>query len=561
MARDRAYQYVHHHEECRTRMEALMREDAGFRHRVENADIRMTQRIADVLERRDREEHERKRPRFAPEQPNGSAQDHNVKGHPPEIAEKVQSESQGGTSSSGIPTEEDVVIGDDMGIPLATDDVMGSEAKRKKEEEEDSGAPKATRQKLECVFHLEGKTEFDVSEIFSRPRVCPIARDLSLRAGFSLNSETKDTHTDKSWNFLHKKEQARLMTLLAKRPSQLLVVSLPSEMFMSQQRTGRVGTMQEEIDQGVLLLRVAVRVCRFQMKSGRHFIFEHPREASSWADPELAALMHDNSVEVVDLDQCMYGLETKDEVGMGPVRLPTRLLTNMKTARVVLSKRCNHQHRHVQTLDNNVKLTKEYPEELCRAILETLRLERGDEVRSDRLEVSGGFCGGLDKDEDLEIKDELHEEVEDLTLQWFDDRTGQPLDPAKVRLGRAREYEKLTQREVYEPVLRTNAMKSKDAKFIRTKRVDTQKGDDVRCRFVGQEIAAGDPRTDLFASTPPLFLARTVVSMVAWERTRPWSLMALDVSCAFLYAKVHGRSTSSSPQRIRWQQKGSTWVA
>ena len=101
-----------------------------------------------------------------------------------------------------------MVIGDDMGIPLATDDVMGSEAKRKKEEEEDSGAPKATRQKLECVFHLEGKTEFDVSEIFSRPRVCSIARDLSLRAGFSLNSETKDTHTDKSWNFLHKKQQA-----------------------------------------------------------------------------------------------------------------------------------------------------------------------------------------------------------------------------------------------------------------------------------------------------------------------------------------------------------------
>ena len=74
-----------------------------------------------------------------------------------------------------------------------------------------------------------------------------------------------------------------------------------------------------------------------------------------------------------------------------------------------------------------------------------------------------------------------------------------------AQVGRAREFEKLTQREVYEPVLRTNAMKSKDAKFIRTKWVDTQKGDDVRCRFVGQEIAAGDPRTDLFASTPPWF--------------------------------------------------------
>ena len=60
----------------------------------------------------------------------------------------------------------------------------------------------------------------------------------------------------------------------------------------------------------------------------------------------------------------------------------------------------------MQTLDNNMKLTKEYPE-LCRAILETLRLEA----------TVGGLCGGLDKHEDLEIKDELHEELKDWTLQ------------------------------------------------------------------------------------------------------------------------------------------------
>ena len=60
----------------------------------------MTQRIADVLERRDREEQERKRSK-----PNGSDQDHTAEGHPPEIAERVRSESHGGASSSAIPTE------------------------------------------------------------------------------------------------------------------------------------------------------------------------------------------------------------------------------------------------------------------------------------------------------------------------------------------------------------------------------------------------------------------------------------------------------------------------
>ena len=35
-----------------------------------------------------------------------------------------------------------------------------------------------------------------------------------------------------------------------------------------------------------------------------------------------------------------------------------------------------------------------------------------------------------------------------------------------------------------------------------------QKGDGVRCRFVGKEFAPGDPREDLFAGTPPLWVAR-----------------------------------------------------
>ena len=55
------------------------------------------------------------------------------------------------------------------------------------------------------------------------------------------------------------------------------------------------------------------------------------------------------------------------------------------------------------------------------------------------------------------MKDELHEEMDAFEPQRFDDRTGQPLDPEKVREGRAKEYEKLMQRGVCEPVLRTKA--------------------------------------------------------------------------------------------------------
>ena len=54
------------------------------------------------------------------------------------------------------------------------------------------------------------------------------------------------------------------------------------------------------------------------------------------------------------------------------------------------------------------------------------------------------------------------------------------------------------------------------------------------------ESRIGPFSDDLFASTPPLFLAKLLVSLAATLRPSSvfWTLMALDVSCAFLYAKV-----------------------
>ena len=58
----------------------------------------------------------------------------------------------------------------------------------------------------------------------------------------------------------------------------------------------------------------------------------------------------------------------------------------------------------------------------------------------------------------------------------------------------------------------------------------------MRCRFVAQEIAAGDSRSDLFAGTPPLFAARLLVSLAAMNRHKGWKILGLDVACVFVYA-------------------------
>ncbi len=133
-----------------------------------------------------------------------------------------------------------------------------------------------------------------------------------------------------------------------------------------------------------------------------------------------------------------------------------------------------------------------------------------------------------------------------LSLPWpleeqWDELTGKELCKEKVVQGRLKELGKFKERQVYVYHSRDEAMKDEGGKFVKTRWVQTEKGDEVRCRLVAQEFAHGDPRDDLFAGTPPLFAARLLVSRAASRARRDWTLMCLDVSCAFLYAPIKRR--------------------
>ena len=64
--------------------------------------------------------------------------------------------------------------------------------------------------------------------------------------------------------------------------------------------------------------------------------------------------------------------------------------------------------------------------------------------------------------------------------------------------------------------------------IVKTKWVQTAKGDEMRCKFVAQEFAKGDPREDLLAGTPPLFAARMLVSRTTNSPKPRCTLMVLD---------------------------------
>ena len=146
----------------------------------------------------------------------------------------------------------------------------------------------------------------------------------------------------------------------------------------------------------------------------------------------------------------------------------------------------------------------------------------------------------------------------DLPEQW-DERTGKALDMEKVVKGRLKELQKLEERGVYVHVRREDAMQDCTGKFVKTRWVQTAKGDEVRCRFVAQEFAKGDPREDLFADTP-LFSRQDCLSAEPSSPEPRCTLMVLDVSCAFFFLRTSTDGCASScQQKIQEASVGKLW--
>ena len=71
-----------------------------------------------------------------------------------------------------------------------------------------------------------------------------------------------------------------------------------------------------------------VTLARKQMDGGRYFVYEHPKSAVSWDNPNVAKIASTPRVVRTELDQCEFGLVSEDELGNALAKKPTSLLTN-----------------------------------------------------------------------------------------------------------------------------------------------------------------------------------------------------------------------------------------
>ena len=164
-------------------------------------------------------------------------------------------------------------------------------------------------------------------------------------------------------------------------------------------------------------------IFRRQLNNGMCFLYEHPKNASSWELEAVKELMGREGVERVVGDQCAYGHVQVDAEGQGSVKKPTAWMTNAKEIAKALSQRCPNTpdriiHRHIEcTGERRSKLAQVYPERLCREIVRGLRRQ---------MAADGRTCiGGVG------LADKIDEgsEMEEFGIQWesefFDDASGE----------------------------------------------------------------------------------------------------------------------------------------
>ena len=120
------------------------------------------------------------------------------------------------------------------------------------------------------------------------------------------------------------------------------------------------------------------KLYRRQVEGGRVFIHENLAHAKSGALPCIRKMMRQLGVDLVETDQCMFGLKTwgSSRSQLVLAKKPTRFMTNSRAIGQELRRKCDGSHSHQQLLDGRAKDAARYPPALCRAICRGIAKEK-----------------------------------------------------------------------------------------------------------------------------------------------------------------------------------------
>ena len=163
-------------------------------------------------------------------------------------------------------------------------------------------------------------------------------------------------------------------------------------------------------------------------------MFEHPKEATSWDEPELEELRQRSTTYEVVSPMCKFHMKAVGPDGQeGHVRKMTRWLTNSPAIAEELTGTCANElagkeiHRHIHLIGGGrAKAAQVYPVMLVNAVLRGLKKEMQNAKMINSLEEE---FTGPSPDNYVEWEHEVATHAE----AYVDDVTGAPLDPELVQ--------------------------------------------------------------------------------------------------------------------------------
>ena len=306
------------------------------------------------------------------------------------------------------------------------------------------------------------------------------------------------------------------------------------QLNLNAKKMGKV-KWEERRKEAEVLLVFAVAVYRQQVQGGRHFLHEHPANATSWNHPAVAKMLAQEGVDAVVAHLCEFGLRTTDAAGeQRAARKPTRFMSSSPAILQALARRCGGGHVHAPLRGGTrAKDAAVYAPGLCKAIAEGaadqlrrddrayciasvaspahLRAVRGSRPAPASLEVHCSEAQQRTRDEDEELAAWPEK-------QTFDEITGAVLPADLVKQARAEEVKFMLEWGVWERALISDCWRETGKAPIGSKWVDVNKGDAtkplIRSRFVVKEIATYKS-DDFFAATPPLEALRLLLALAA----------------------------------------------
>ena len=155
-----------------------------------------------------------------------------------------------------------------------------------------------------------------VAEAFSPPRMAVAAGKQGFKVGWSLDKETKDTISRRSWELTNQKDQQETIKRLKRDKPILLSISPPCTLYSPLQNLNpRKGSRewQQRFREAQEMLRFAMVLAKIQVDEGRYFVFEHPAGATSWQQAAVMEVAMMKGVGMTMVDMCAYGLKTRSD--------------------------------------------------------------------------------------------------------------------------------------------------------------------------------------------------------------------------------------------------------